>query len=80
MLEQDYIVMKELDGDQQRGRKLSETEPSDVFKLAAADAIKHSEKDRKRKATAAARLQCKKARYGATTVNNSLSSRMAYSR
>ena len=55
-------------------------EPSDVFKLAATDAIKRTDKDRKRKATAAAKLQRKKARYSATAVDDSLSSRMAYSR
>ena len=56
------------------------TEPSSVFKNAAANVIKHTNKDRKRKATAAAKLQHKKARYSATAVDGSLSSRMAYSR
>ena len=37
-------------------QKAVHTEPSDVFKLAAADAIKRTNKDRKRKATAAAKL------------------------
>ena len=60
-------------------QKAVHTEPSNVFKLAAADAIKRTDTDRKRKATAAAKLQRKKARYSATAVDNSLSSRMAYS-
>ena len=42
-------------------QKAVHTEPSDVFKLAAADAIKRTDKDRKRKATAAAKQQRKKA-------------------
>lgn len=50
------------------------TEPSSVFKNAAANAIKRTNKDRKRKATAAAKLQRKKARYSATAVDGSLSS------
>ena len=61
-------------------QKATHREPSDVFKRAAADAIKRNDKDRKRKATASAKLQRKKARYSATAVDNSLSSRMAYSR
>ena len=61
-------------------QKAVHTEPSNVFKLAAADAIKRTDMDRKRKATAAAKLQRKKARYSTTAVDNSLSSRMAYSR
>ena len=60
-------------------QKSVNTEPSNVFKLAAAEAIKRTTTDRKRKATAAAKLQRKKAR-SATRVDNSLSSRMAYSR
>jgi len=36
--------------------------------------------DRKCKASAAAKLQCKKARYSTASVDYSLSSRMAYSR
>ena len=42
-------------------QKAVHTEPSNVFKLAATDAIKHTDKDCKRKATAAAKLQHKKA-------------------
>ena len=53
-------------------------EPSDVFKSTAADAAKRVEKDRKRKASHAAKTQRKKARYN--SVDNSLSSRKAYSR
>ena len=48
--------MKEPDGHQ----KAIHTEPSDVFKLAAAYAIKHTCKDHKRKATTATKLECKK--------------------
>ena len=61
-------------------QKAVHTEPSNVFKLAAADAIKCTDTDRKRKAMAAAKLQHKKAQYSATAVDNSLSSRMAYFR
>ena len=60
-------------------QKSVNTEPSNIFKLAAAEAIKRTTTDCKRKATAAAKLQRKKAR-SATRVDNSLSSRMAYSR
>ena len=62
-------------------QKAVHTEPSKVFKFAAADSIKRTDKDRKRKATAAAKLQWKKARYSALLhVDNSFNSRMAYSR
>jgi len=61
-------------------KKAVGTEPSNVFKLAAADAIKRTDNDRKRKASAAAKLQRKKARYSSTSVDNSIASRMAYSR
>ena len=60
-------------------QKAVHIEPSSAFKLAAADEIKRTNKDRKRKATAAAKLQRKKARCS-TTVDNSMSSRRAYSR
>ena len=50
---------------------------SNVFKLATADAIKRTDKDCKHKTTAAAKLQCKKAQYSATAVDNSMSSKMA---
>ena len=36
-------------------QKAVHREPSDVFKLAATEAIKHTDKDRKRKATATAK-------------------------
>ena len=45
------------------------TEPSDVFKLAAANAVKRTDNDRKRKASADAKLQRKKARYSTTSVD-----------
>ena len=61
-------------------QKAVHREPSDVFKLAATEAIKHTDKDRKRKATATAKQQRKKARYSTAAVDDSLSSRMAYSR
>ena len=61
-------------------QKAVHTEPSSVFKLAAADAIKRTNKDQKHKAIAAAKLQHKKAQYNATAIDGSLSSRMAYSR
>ena len=61
-------------------QKAVHTEPSSVFKFAAADAIKRTSKDHKRKATAAANLQRKKARHSGTAVDNSTSSRKAYSR
>ena len=54
------------------------TEPSDVFKRAADDVAKRVEMDRKRKASRDAKLQRKRARYN--SVDNSLSSREAYSR
>ena len=60
--------------------KAVHTEPSSVFKFAAANAIKRTNKDCKCKATAAAKLECKKAQYSATAIDVSLSSRMAYSR
>ena len=53
-------------------------EPSDVFKSIAADAAKRVEKNLKRKASYAAKTQWKKARYN--SVDNSLSSKKAYSR
>ena len=46
-------------------QKAVHTEPSSVFKLAATNAIKRTNKHHKHKATAAAKLQCKKARYSA---------------
>jgi len=55
-------------------------EPSYVFKHAVTNSVKRTDKDRKCKASAAAMLQCKKAWYSIATVNNSWSSRMAYSR
>ena len=61
-------------------KKAIDSEPSDVFKFAAADATKRTDNDRKRKASATAKLQRKKARYSTASVDNSLSSRMAYSR
>ena len=61
-------------------QKAVHTEPSDVFKLAAADAIKRTDKDRKCKATAGAKQQRKKARHSSTAIDNSLNSRMAYCR
>ena len=61
-------------------QKAVHSEPSGVFKLAATEAIKQTDNDRKRKATATAKQQCKKARYNTAAVDNSLSSRMAYSR
>ena len=79
MLKQTFVVVKELDGDQQHGRNLS-TEPSSIFKLAAANAIKCTNKDRERKTTAAAKPQHKKAQYSVTEIDTGLSSRMAYSR
>ena len=61
-------------------QKAVHSEPSGVFKLAATEAIKQTDNDRKRKATATAKQQRKKARYNTAAVDNSLSSRMAYSR
>ena len=61
-------------------QKAVHIEPSDVFKLAATDAIKRTDNDCKRKATASAKQQRKKARRSTTAVDDSLSSRMAYSR
>ena len=61
-------------------QKAVHSEPSDVFKLAATVSIKQTDKDRKRKATATAKQQCKKARYSIVPVDDSLSSRMAYSK
>ena len=56
------------------------TEPSDMFKLAAANAVKRTDNDQKRKASAAAKLQRKKAQYSTPSVDNSVISRMTYSR
>ena len=61
-------------------KKAVNTEPSNIFKLAAADAIKCTTTDRKRKASTAAKLQRKKARCSSARIDNSLRSRMAYSR
>ena len=61
-------------------QKAVHREPSDVFKFAATKAIKHTDKDSKRKTTATAKQQCKKARYSTAAVDDSLSSRMAHSR
>jgi len=47
-----------------------------VFKLAVVDAIKHTDNDLKRKASAAAKLQRKKARYSTASVDNSLECRI----
>ena len=58
--------------------KAVNTEPSDVFKLSAANAIKCTDMDWKRKAEPAANLQHK--RYSTAAVDNSLTSRMVYSR
>ena len=41
-------------------QKAVHTEPSSAFKLAAANAIKRIKNDRKRKAAAVTKLQCKK--------------------
>ena len=60
--------------------KVVDTEPSDIFKLSAANAIKLTDKDRKRKVKPAAKLQRKRARYSTAAVDNSLTARMAYSR
>ena len=59
--------------------KVVGTEPTDIFNLFAANAIKHTEKDRKRKAEPAAKVQRKRAWYSPTAVDNSLTARMAYS-
>ena len=60
-------------------KKAVESEPSDVFMLAAADATKRAyHNDWKRKASATAKLQCKKVKGSKASVDNSLSSRMAY--
>ena len=83
---QDLCAGADLHGNEGAGwrtttwQKAVHTEPSSVFKLVAANVIKCTNKDRKHKATAVAKLQHKKAQYRATAIDMSLSSRMAYSR
>ena len=61
-------------------KQIVHKEPSNIYKQVANNVIKCTEADRKRKATSAAKVQRKKARYSTNSVDNSLSSRMAYSR
>jgi len=63
-------VMKVLDGSQHYGQKLS-TQPSGIFKLCGANAIKRTNKDWKHKAEPAAKLKRKKARYSTAIVDKS---------
>jgi len=60
--------------------KALNTEPSNIFKLCAANAIKRTDKDRKCKAEPAAKLKRKKAQYTTAIIDNSSTARMAYSR
>lgn len=56
------------------------TPPAVVFHSTAKKAVKQVEHDRKRKATVESKAQRKKAKYNSAAIDNSLSSRRAYSR
>ena len=56
------------------------TPPLEVYQSTAEKAVQRTEQDRKRKATEKSKAQRKKAKYSSAAVDNSITSRRAYSR